>query len=78
MKEYTNKQIVILVAIILFVIAFLNTSHAVWSSEFLRQFGLNIIGYSAASVVIWLIWSSTINMNEEHRKREEMKRQKGF
>jgi hypothetical protein len=61
-KEYTGKQVLILVGAIITVIAFLETSGPMWSWTFWRHFLLNLLIYSAVSVFVgialgaWLKW----------------------
>jgi hypothetical protein len=54
MKEFTLKQVVILVAAIITGIAFIETSGPVWTWTFWREFLLNLLVYVAISVVIVL------------------------
>jgi hypothetical protein len=51
-KEYTSKQVLILVGAIISAIAFLETSGPMWTWTFWRQFLLNLLVYGGVSVVI--------------------------
>jgi len=44
-KEFTAKQVYILVFAIVVGIAFMETSHPIWTGGFWREFGLKVLGY---------------------------------
>jgi len=50
-KQFTGKQTLFLVSSVIIVIAFLETSGALWSRTFWKDFLLNIFIYSAVSIV---------------------------
>jgi hypothetical protein len=64
MKEYTAKQVLILVAAIITGIAFIETSGPIWSWTFWRQFLLNLLVYGAVSVVIVIALGALIGKDD--------------
>jgi len=63
-KEYTSKQVLILVGAIISAIAFLETSGPVWSWTFWRQFLLNLLIYSAVSVFVVIALGSLLGWHD--------------
>ena len=49
MKTYSQKQVLILVLVIVAGISFLETSSAIWSLSFLKEFLLKFITYLAVT-----------------------------
>jgi hypothetical protein len=61
MKEFSAKQVFILVLCIVAFIAFLETSSPTWTSEFWREFVLKLVAYGAASEIVVVILAGTKN-----------------
>ena len=56
-KEFTLKQVNILVFTVIVGIAFIETlGGAIWTIKFLKEFLLNIIVYSAVAAIIFVIF----------------------
>jgi hypothetical protein len=64
MKEFTGKQVLILVFAIVAGIAFIETSGPVWTWTFWRQFLLNLVVYGAVSVVIAMVLHVVTGKND--------------
>ncbi|MFA6404862.1 MAG: hypothetical protein WCW03_02575 [Candidatus Paceibacterota bacterium] len=60
MKTFTSKQVFILVIVIVAGIAFAETSAPIWSSDFLREFGLKLFVYGGISEFIVVSLSSSM------------------
>jgi hypothetical protein len=58
MKKYSVKEVQSLVIFLVVVFAFMNTSSAIWTSDFWRQFIYNIFVYGAITEVAILIFYS--------------------
>ena len=63
-KEYTSKQVLVLVVAIISAIAFLETSGPIWSWTFWRQFLLNLFIYSAVSVIVGIALGGLIGKDD--------------
>lgn len=58
MKEFSFKQVVVLILSIIAVIAFLGTTGPVWTFDFWRQFLLNLFLYVGVSAFVVILISS--------------------
>jgi hypothetical protein len=60
-KEYTAKQVNIYTSAIVIAIAFMETSGAVWTWTFLRQFLWNIFTYGFIAIIAMVLVSNFID-----------------
>ena len=65
MNTFTGKQVLILVFCIVAAIAFVETSAPVWTTEFLRQFGLKLVIYGGVSEFVVVVIGSSKTFSDE-------------
>lgn len=64
MKTFTTKQVLILTICIVAAIAFIETSEPILSLDFLRQFGLKLLGYGLISEFVVILLGSSKNFSD--------------
>ena len=63
-KQYTAKQVNIFTSTIVLAIAFMETSGAVWTWSFLRQFLYNIFAYGLIAIIAVGLVGNFIDRNK--------------
>ena len=51
-KQFTVRQVFILVLLIVMAIAFFETDYNLWTQQFWREFGLKVIAYGFISEIV--------------------------